>query len=101
MACHEIRGVYQICGTDRTVTETKVRAGETARLLGVVCEICLAVLIGVVADNLDRVLVCANGAVCTKTVELGFLGGEGSPSATSATIGREVKVTSSSMPRVK
>ncbi len=75
VACHEVRGVYQICGTDRTVTETKVRAGETARLLGVVCEICLAVLIGIVADNLDRVLVCANGAVCTKTVELGFVGG--------------------------
>ncbi len=57
VACHEVGGVHQICGTDGLVAEAKVRAGETARLLGVVGEICLAVLVGVVADNLDRVLV--------------------------------------------
>ena len=54
------------------VTETQVRASETTRLLGVVREVCLAVFIGVVADNLYRVLVGTYSTVSTQAVELGF-----------------------------
>ncbi len=46
-----------------------MRNGYTARLFGVVEEITLSVHIGVIADDLDRVLVCADRTVRTKTVE--------------------------------
>ena len=44
--------------------------GETAGLLGVVLEVALRVLIGVVTDDLDGVLVGANGTIGTQAVEL-------------------------------
>ena len=70
VACHEVRGLDLIGGADGGVTKTQVRAGETAGLLGVVGEVCLAILVGVIADNLDGVLVGTDRTVCTKTVEL-------------------------------
>ena len=73
VASHEVGGVHQVCGADRRVAETEVRAGETARLLGVVCEVCLAVLAGVVADDLDGVLVCTYSTVGAETEELGLV----------------------------
>ena len=85
VACHEIGGVDQIGAADGVVAETQVRAGETARLLGVVREVCLAVFVGVVADNLNRVLVCAYGAVGAEAVELGL---EGSGVAESHLLGQ-------------
>ncbi len=65
VACHEVRRVHQICGADGLVAEAEVRAGETARLLRVVCEVCLAILVGIVTDNLHGVLVGAYGTVGT------------------------------------
>ena len=54
------------------VTKAEVRASETARLLRVVREVCLAILVGVVTDNLDGVLVGTDSTVCTQTIELGL-----------------------------
>ena len=62
VASHEVRRVNLISRVDRLVAETKVRACETTRLLRVVREVSLAILIGVVTDNLHRVLV---GTDCT------------------------------------
>ncbi len=70
MACHEVRSSDQICRTDRLVAETEVRTSETARFLGVVREVSLAIFVGVVADDLDRVLVGTYSTVGTKTEEL-------------------------------
>ena len=72
VACHEVRRGDKVGGTDRSVTETEVRAGETSRLLGVVGEVCLAILVGRLTDDLDGVLVGTYGTVCTETVELGL-----------------------------
>ena len=47
-----------------------MRASETARLLRVVREVSLTTLVGVVTNNLDRVLVSTHSTVSTKTVEL-------------------------------
>ena len=43
---------------------------HTTGLLGVIIEVCLCVHIGVVADDLDGVLVGAYGTVCSQTPEL-------------------------------
>ena len=50
--------------------KAQVRDGDAAGLFGVVLEVRLNVLIGVVADDLDGVLVCADGSVAAKTPEL-------------------------------
>ena len=59
---------------DGLVTEAQVADGHAAGLLGVVLEICLNIFIGVVADDLDGVLVCADGAVAAQTPELALDG---------------------------
>ena len=58
------------CRTNRGITETQVRTSETTWLLGVVREVSLAVLVGVVTDNLNRVLVGAYCTVGSQTVVL-------------------------------
>ena len=50
---YEVRSIYLICAVDRAVAETQVRAGETTRLLRVVREVCLAILVSIVTDNLN------------------------------------------------
>ena len=70
MASYEVRCIYLIGRTDFTVAKTKVRASETTRLLRVVREICLTVLVGIVADNLYRVLVGTYSSVSSQTIEL-------------------------------
>ncbi len=70
VASHEVRRCYQIGRADRCVTETQVRAGETSRLLRVVREVSLAVLVGVVTNNLHGVLVSTYGTIGTQTIEL-------------------------------
>ena len=45
---------------DSVITETKVRNGDTGSLLGVILEVCLNELVGVVTDDLDGVLVSTN-----------------------------------------
>ncbi len=74
VASHEVRRAHQIGGADGTVAEAEVRAGEATRLLRVICEVCLAVLVGVLADDLHGVLVGAYRTVGTETEELGFVG---------------------------
>ncbi len=70
MTCHEVGGVHEVGRADGLVAETQVWAGETARLLWVVGKVGLTILVGVVADNLHRVLVGAHGTVGTEAVEL-------------------------------
>ena len=52
VASHEVRRIHLVGRVDRLIAETQVRAGETSRLLRVVREVSLAVLVGVVADDL-------------------------------------------------
>ena len=52
------------------LAETQVGNCNAAGLLGVVSEVSLRVHVGVVADDLDGVLVSANGAIRAKTPEL-------------------------------
>ena len=70
VARDEVRLIDEVGALDRFVAEPQVGNGDTARLLGVVSEISLRVFFGVVADDLDRVLVAADGAVRAETVEL-------------------------------
>ena len=53
VASYEVRSIYLISTVDRAVAETQVRAGETTRLLRVVREVCLAILVSIVTDNLN------------------------------------------------
>ena len=43
---------------------------NTTGLLGVIIEVCLSKLVGVVTDDLDGVLICTYGTVCAETPEL-------------------------------
>ena len=70
VARHEIRLVDEVGGFDGLVPEPQVRNGKTARLFGIVEEIALRVLVGMVADNLDGVFVRADRAVAAQAVEL-------------------------------
>ena len=69
VARHEVRLIDEVGAADGLVAEAQVGDGYAARLLGVVGEVALRVLVGVVADDLDAVLVGADGAVRTETVE--------------------------------
>ena len=53
VAGYEVGGVHQIGGTDGVIAETQVRAGETARLFGVIREVSLTILVGRLADDLN------------------------------------------------
>ncbi len=74
---YEVGRTYQIGSGQRAVAKTQVRAGVAAGLLAVVVEIGLAVLIGVVADNLNGVLVGTYRTICAEAVEAGFEGALG------------------------
>ena len=69
VAGDEIRRVDEVGGLNGRLAESQVRDGDAARLLGVVEEISLRVHIGVVADDLDGVLVRAYRAVRAEAVE--------------------------------
>ena len=70
VAGYEVCLVDQVGGFDRFLTETQVRHGNTAGLLGVIIEVSLSVHVCVITDDLDGVLVCTYGTVCTQTPEL-------------------------------
>ena len=70
VAGDEVRLVDVVGGLDGRITEAQVRDGDTACLLGVVLEVRLDVFVGVVTDDLDGVLVGADGAVSAQTPEL-------------------------------
>ena len=74
MAGYEVSLFYIICGLDRLVSESEVRDGHTARLLGVVLEVSLYLLVRMVADDLDAVLVGSHGTVGAQTPEFAGLG---------------------------
>ena len=76
-----------------------MRDRDAAGLLGVICEVCLSVFLGVVADDLDGVLVCADCAVAAEAVELA---GDGAcVRRVDLFLDLEWNVTSSLMPTVK
>ena len=70
VAGNKVGLVYVIGALDRLIAETQVRNGNTAGLLRVILEVSLNVFIGMVADDLDRVFVSANGTVAAETPEL-------------------------------
>ena len=72
VASHEVRRIHQISRADRMVAEAEVRASETTGLLRVVGEVSLAILVGVITDNLHGVLVGTYCTVGTEAVELRF-----------------------------
>ena len=74
MTCNEVSLVDIVRRLDRLLAKTQVRYGYAAGLLGVVLEISLHIVVGVVADDLDRVLVCTNRTVAAQTPELAFDG---------------------------
>ena len=61
---------YIVRRANRCITKAQVRNGYATRLFGVILEVGLYVLVGMVTNDLDGVLVCANGTVATKTPEL-------------------------------
>ena len=78
VAGHEVGLVDVVRALDLVIAEAQVADGHAAGLLGVVLEVCLNIFIGVIADDLDGVLVRADGAVAAETPELagdGALGG--------------------------
>ena len=70
VASHEVRRIYEVSGVDRLITEAQVRACEATRLLGIVGEISLTVLVGVVTNNLHGVFVGTYSTVGTESEEL-------------------------------
>ena len=70
VASNEVWSLYLIGRTDLIITETKMRTSETTRFLRVVREVSLAILIGVITNNLNRVLVSTYSTIGTKTIEL-------------------------------
>ena len=77
MACNEVCLVYVVRALDGLVAEAQMRDGNAAGLLGVVLEVCLNILVGVVADDLDGVLVCTDSTVAAETPELALNGAFG------------------------
>ena len=74
VAGNEVSLVDIVGALYRVVAETKVGDGDTARLLRVILEVSLNILVGVIADYLDGVLVCADCAVAAETPELALDG---------------------------
>ena len=77
VAGDEVGAVHQVGGLEIGLAETQMRNGEAAGLLGVVGEVALSVHVGVVADDLDGVLVGANSAVGAEAEELALHGAGG------------------------
>ena len=77
VAGHEVSLVDVVRAADGLVAEAQVADGHAAGLLGVVLEVRLHVFVGVVADDLDGVLVGAHGAVAAQTPELALDGAGG------------------------
>ena len=80
MASHKVRFVDQVGGFDLCLAETQMGDRNTTGFLGVIIKVCLYVLIGVVADDLDGVLVSTDSTVCSQSPELavddGFRNGD-------------------------
>ena len=72
VAGNKICLVDKICWCNRWWAETKVRYRDTAGFLWIVEEITLSVHIGMVADNLDRVLICTYSTIRAETPEFAW-----------------------------
>ena len=73
VASHEVRLVDIVRALDRVIAKTQMGNGDTAGLFGIILEVCLNILVGVVTDNLGGVLVCSNRTVAAETPELALL----------------------------
>jgi len=71
VAAHELGLVDQIDRLDRPRTETQVRRRHRARLFRVVDKVTLGIVFGLFTDDLDRVLVGADGAIGAEAVKEG------------------------------
>ena len=70
VAGDKVRVAHVVGGADRVLAETQVGLRNAEGLLGVVLKVSLAVHVGRLADDLDRVFVRADGAVRAETPEL-------------------------------
>ena len=70
MACNKVCLVNQVGGLDRLLAEAEVGHRHAAGLLGIIIKVCLRIHVGVVADDLDGVLVCTDRSVRAKAPEL-------------------------------
>ena len=100
MARDEVSLIDVVRALDGLVAEAQVADGDAAGLLGVVLEVSLNELIGVVADDLDGVLVRADGAVAAETPELALDGAFCRGVRGGDFLGEDMLVTSSTMPMV-
>lgn len=99
MAGNEISLVDKVGRFDRSFSESQMRNGYAARLLGIVSKICLSVKIRMVSDDLDRILVGAYRTVGSQSPE--FAGGRAAGAESSlSSASRERFVTSSLIPIV-
>ena len=64
----------QVAGADRLGAEAQVGGGDGAGLLRIVDEVALGEVVGLFADDLDGVLVRADGAIRAQSVEQGAHG---------------------------
>ena len=74
VAGNKVSLVDVVWALDRLVAKAQVRDGDTAGLFGVILEVCLYIFIGVVADDLDGVLVRTNSTVAAQAPELALDG---------------------------
>ena len=69
MTCDKVRLIDEVGGLDLRLAETQVGHRQATGLFRVIVEVSLNIHIGMVADNLNRVLVRTNRAVCTQAPE--------------------------------
>ena len=69
VAGDEVRAGHGVLRLDRGIAETQVGYRDTAGFLGVVNKVRLNIFLGIVADNLDRVLVGTDRTVSAQTPE--------------------------------
>ena len=74
MTSYKVGRIHQVSGTNRFITETQVGYRYTSGFLGVVGKISLGIFVGIVADNLDAVLVSSHSSVGTNAPELSRIG---------------------------
>ena len=74
MAGNEVSLVDVVGAADGLIAKAQMADGNAAGLLGVILEVSLNVLVGMVANDLGGVLVCADSAVAAETPELALFG---------------------------
>ncbi|CDC68726.1 putative uncharacterized protein [Oscillibacter sp. CAG:155] len=91
VAGHEVSLVDVVRRLDGLVAEAQVADGHAAGLLGVILEVCLNILVGMVADDLDGVLVGADGTIAAQAPELALDGALGSHAGSGLLLQAEVR----------